>query len=61
MSEEEMKSQTFLSELNKNAKAFRNYTSQDWGGTNYVPSYKDFSQWKFGKNGFPTLEFVEEK
>lgn len=61
MSEEEMKSQTFLNELNKNAKAFRNYTSQDWGGTKYVPSYKDFSQWKFGKNGFPTLEFVEEK
>lgn len=44
MTESEMKSQVFLNLLNKNAKALGS----------------DYSQWKFGKDGFPTLEFVEE-
>ena len=44
MSAKEMKAQSFLDQLNKNAKAL---------GSGY-------SQWKFGKDGLPTLEFVKE-
>ena len=39
-----MKQKAFLDELNKNAAAM---------GSNY-------SRWKFGKNGYPTLEFVNK-
>ena len=44
MTSNEMKQQAFLDELNKKAAAL---------GSNY-------SRWKFGKNGYPTLEFVKE-
>lgn len=44
MTSNEMKQQAFLDELNKNAAAL---------GSNY-------SRWKFGKNGYPTLEIVNE-
>ena len=44
MTSNEMQKQAFLDELNTNAKAM---------GSNY-------SKWKFGKNGYPTLEFVKE-
>lgn len=44
MSIDEMKTKSFLSTLNENAKKL---------GTNY-------SKWKAGKNGYPTLEFVVE-
>ena len=44
MTSTEMKEQSFLDELNKNAKAL---------GSSY-------SLWKFGKDGFPTLEWIEE-
>ena len=40
----EMKSQTFLDELNKNAKSLGNC----------------YSKWKFGKDGFPVLEWINE-
>ena len=44
MTEEEMKSQTFLDELNRNARALGS----------------EYSRWKFGKDGFPILEWIEE-
>ncbi len=44
MTSNEMKQQAFLGELNKNAKAM---------GSSYC-------QWKFGKDGYPTLEIVKE-
>jgi len=44
MTEYEMKSQSFLDELNSNARMLGN----------------EYSRWKFGKNGFPILEWVEE-
>lgn len=44
MTSNQMKAQSFLDELNKNAKAL---------GSNY-------SQWKFGKDGYPVLEWVNE-
>ena len=44
MTEEEMKSQTFLDELNRNARALGS----------------EYSRWKFGKDGFPILDWIEE-
>ena len=44
MTEEEMKSQAFLDELNRNARALGS----------------EYSRWKFGKDGFPILEWIEE-
>lgn len=44
MTAQEMKSQAFLDELNRNAKAL---------GMSY-------SLWKFGKDGFPILEWIDE-
>lgn len=44
MTEEEMKSQTFLDELNRNARALGS----------------EYSRWKFGKSGFPILDWIEE-
>ncbi len=44
MTSNQMKAQTFLNELNENAKAL---------GSSY-------SQWKFGKNGYPILSWIEE-
>lgn len=44
MTEDEMKSQSFLEELNSNARMLGS----------------EYSRWKFGKDGFPILEWVEE-
>ena len=44
MTAKEMKQQSFLDELNKNAAALGN----------------DYSKWKFGSDGFPTLEWITD-
>ena len=44
MTSNQMKTQSFLDELNKNAKALGN----------------SYSQWKFGKSGYPILSWIEE-